>query len=123
MADRALSVLLPAAMLVYAGAALLERWWVSAVVAVMAALLMWRRHPRARFTAYIVLSAVALRGAVVRSWWTVGFAVVVLVLMQMPAARRAWPRLVPGARPGRARRAERARVATDARGDDRMPAS
>jgi hypothetical protein len=38
------------------------------------------------------------------------FAVVVIALLQLPAARRAWPRLTPGARPGR-RRADR---------DDRM---
>jgi hypothetical protein len=98
--------LLPAAIFLYSVVAVLQHWWLSGIVAVLAATLMWRRHPRARFTAYILLSAVALRGAFTASWRALGFALVVLALMQTPAARRAWPRLTLGARPGGPSRSE-----------------
>ena len=114
-------LLLPAAVLAYAVIALaVARWWLSGLVALAVAFLMWRRHPRARFSAYILLSAVALRGLFSRSWRALAFAVVVLALMQTPAAWRAWPRLRPGARPGRGRKRDGASDAGDARGGDRM---
>lgn len=89
-----------------------EHWWLSGVVAVVAALALWRRHPRARFTTYVLLSAVALRGVFGRVWGALALALAVIALMQLPAARRAWPRLTPGARPGRG----------PSQGDDRMSA-
>ena len=107
-----LAALLPAAILGYAVVALaVEHWWVSGLVALAVTVLMWRRHPRARFSTYILLSALAMRGFFGHSWGALLFAGATLALMQTPAARRAWPRLVPGARPGRAARPE---------GDDRM---
>jgi hypothetical protein len=87
-----------------------ERWWLSGLVAVVAAIALWRRHPRARFTTYVLLSAVALRGVFGRVWGALALALAVIALLQLPAARRAWPRLTPGARPGRG----------PSRGDDRM---
>jgi hypothetical protein len=106
-------ILVPALVAGYAVVALaVERWWLSGVVAVVAAIVLWRRHPRARFTTYILLSAIALRGVFGHVWSALAFALVVIGLMQLPAARRAWPRLTPGARPGRAR----------SDGDDRMSA-
>jgi hypothetical protein len=106
-------ILVPALVAGYAVVALpVEGWRLSGVVAVVAAIVLWRRHPRARFTTYILLSAIALRGVFGHVWSALAFALVVIGLMQLPAARRAWPRLTPGARPGRAR--------SDA--DDRMSA-
>ena len=100
-------ILIPALVAGYAVVALaVERWWLSGLVAVVAAIALWYRHPRARFTTYVMLSAVALRGFFGHVWGALVFAVVVIALLQLPAARRAWPRLTPGARPGR-RRADR----------------
>src|SRR5215813_7783354 len=96
-------LVLPVVLVLYAVVALAEHWWLSGLVAVAAAVLMWRRHPRARFTAYILLSAVVLRGVFGHSWRAVAFALLALALLQTSAARRAWPRLTPGARPGRTR--------------------
>jgi len=93
-------LVLPVVLVIYAVVALAEHWWLSGLVAVVAAVLLWRRHPRARFTAYILLSALVLRGVFGHSWRAVAFALVVLALLQTPGARRAWPRLTPGARPG-----------------------
>src|SRR5213592_5088697 len=85
----AVAVVLPLALVAY--------WWVSGLVAPVVAALLWRRHPRARFAAYVFLSLVALRGALAHRWAALAFAVVVVALMQTAAARRAWPRLRPGA--------------------------
>jgi hypothetical protein len=122
MAADPVVLLLPTAILLYAVVAVVAHWWLSGLVAVVAALLMWRRHPRARFTAYIGLSAVALRGAFGHSWRALVFALVVLALMQTPAARRAWPRLTLGSRPGRPPRPDRPPEGNGGHGDDRMAA-
>lgn len=91
------AVLLPAALLAYAGLALgVARWWISGLAAPVIALWLWRRHPRARFAAYVFFSVVALRGVVGHRWAALAFAAVAVALMQTPAARRAWPRLRPG---------------------------
>ena len=91
------AVLLSAALLVYAGLALgAARWWVSGLAALVIALLLWRRHPRARFAAYVFFSAVTVRGVLTRHWAALAFASLAVALMQTPAARRAWPRLRPG---------------------------
>jgi hypothetical protein len=93
----AVALLLPAALLVYAVLALgLARWWVSGLAAPVIAFLLWRRHPRARFAAYVFLSVVALRGARARHWVAFTFAALAVALMQTPASRRAWPPLRPG---------------------------
>jgi hypothetical protein len=90
-------VLMPAALVLYAIVvfAWLHRW-PSAVAALIVALLLWRRHPRARFSAYIVLSAMAARAALVGEWLVLALALAAIVVMQTPAAARAWPRLRPG---------------------------
>lgn len=84
-------------LVVYAlGAVALRGWWLSAVVALVVAALLWRRHPQARFSAYVFCTVLAARGALSRFWVLVLFAIVVVALMQTRAARDAWPRLVPG---------------------------
>jgi len=84
------------ALLAYAVAALsIGSRWISGLLAPVVAWLLWRRHPRARFAAYIFLSGVGLRSAVVGHWATLLFAAVAIVALQTAAARRAWPRLVP----------------------------
>jgi len=89
-----IALLLPAALLGYAGLALgVARWWISGLAAPLIAILLWRRHPRARFAAYVFLSVVALRGALGRHWGAVLFAAASVALMQTAAARRAWPPL------------------------------
>jgi hypothetical protein len=69
--------------------------WISGLLAPVVAWLLWRRHPRARFAAYIFLSGVGLRSAVAGQWTTLLFAAGAIVVLQTSAARRAWPRLVP----------------------------
>ncbi len=91
------ALLLPGALVVYAILALgVAGWWVSGLAAPVIALLLWRRHPRARFAAYVFLSVVALRGALTRHWAALAFAALAVALLQTPAARGAWPRLRPG---------------------------
>lgn len=91
-----MSIALPIALLAYAGVALLNGWWVSAIVAPVVAWLLWRRHPRARFTAYVFLSVLAARGLLMPSWALVLFALAAIGSLQLPAARRFWPRLTRG---------------------------
>src|SRR2546422_465378 len=84
----AVAVVLPLALAAYACVALgVAHWWVSGLVAPVVAALLWRRHPRARFAAYVFLSLVALRGALAHRWAALAFAVVVVALMRTtPAA-------------------------------------
>lgn len=83
---------LPLSLVVYAvvAATLFERR-ISAAASVLVAGMLWRRHRRARFSAYIFLSAVALRSVLTHVWPLATFAAVVVALLQLPAARRAWP--------------------------------
>jgi hypothetical protein len=67
--------------------------WISGVVAPAVAVLLWRRHPRARFAAYIFLSAVGVRAALEGQWPALLFAATAILVLQTPAARRVWPRL------------------------------
>ena len=67
----------------------------AAIVAPVVALLLWTRHRRARFAAYVFFSGVAIRGVVTGAWPGLLFAVVSVALMQAPPALRAWPRLRP----------------------------
>lgn len=96
---------LAVSLLVYAAAAARQQRWGSALAAVIVAALLARGHRRARFAAYVFFSALAVRGAVIGTWALPLYAGIALAAMQAPAARRAWPRLVPGRRRG---------------GDDRM---
>jgi hypothetical protein len=66
---------------------------VAALLAPVLALLLWTRHRRARFAAYIFFSGVAIRAAVTGAWRSLLFAVLAVALMQTPPALRAWPRL------------------------------
>ncbi|MBM3220444.1 MAG: hypothetical protein FJZ38_17540 [Candidatus Rokubacteria bacterium] len=91
-----MSVALPLALLAYAAVALVQGWWLSAAVAPVVAWLLWRRHARARFTAYVFLSVLAVRALVIASWPLALFALGAIGALQLPAARRAWPRLTRG---------------------------
>jgi hypothetical protein len=91
-------VLMSATLVLYAIVALvwLQRW-PSGVAALIVALLLWRRHPRARFSTYLLCSAMAARAALVADWPVLALAAAAIGVMQTPAAARAWPRLRPGA--------------------------
>ena len=113
MASRStvVAAVLVASLLVYAALAVAHRWWPSAVMAPLLAWLLWRRHRRARFTAYVFFSVLAVRGALTGVWALPAYALAAVGLLQTPAARGAWPRL----RPGRVRAS-----AGDPGPDDRM---
>ena len=83
----------PAALVVYAAIALFLGWWPSAIAAPIVAWLMWQRHPRARFAAYVIFSAMLARALVGVTWPLAVFALSAIGVLQLPAARRAWPRL------------------------------
>ena len=93
------SIVMVAACLVYAAVALASgHRLVSGLVAPVVAVLLWRRHPRARFAAYVLLSMVGLRGIVTGQWLPFLFALAAILVMQTPAAQRVWPRVTPGGR-------------------------
>lgn len=87
---------LVASLLLYAAIAATRHWWLSALAAPAVAALLWLRHPRARFAAYVFFSVLALRGTVAGVWALAAYAAVAIAVMQTPVAARAWPRLVPG---------------------------
>lgn len=89
-------ILLAAGLVVYAGFAAAAGWWLSALAAPVVAVLVGRRHPRARFAAYVLLSVVATRAVAVAAWPALAFAVGAIALLQTPGAARVWPRLTPG---------------------------
>jgi hypothetical protein len=60
-----------------------------------AGLLLWRRHPRARFAAYVFLSHEIAHGLHFRHWSAVGLALGWIALLQLPAARRWAPAVRP----------------------------
>lgn len=96
--DRVIVVALLVGLVAYAVVALLARRWVTGLAAPIVAVLLAVRHPRARFSAYVFLSVVALRGLVAGAWPLVAFGCAGVLVLQTPAARRAWPRLVAGTR-------------------------
>lgn len=57
--------------------------------------LLWRRHPRCRFAAYVFLSHEIVRGLHFRHWDAVAIALAWIALLQLPAARRYAPSLRP----------------------------
>lgn len=57
--------------------------------------LVWRRHPRARFAAYVFLTHEVVRGVHLHRWDAVGMAALWILLLQLPAARRWLPSLRP----------------------------
>ena len=93
---RAIVVAVPATLVAYALFALSSRHYISGAAALVVAWLLWRRHPRARFSAYVLLSVVVARAAMTGVWWLAGAALAVVALLQLPAAARAWPRIRPG---------------------------
>ncbi len=74
------------------------------VAAPYVAILLWRRHPRARFAAYIFLSHETVRGLHFRHWDAVALALVWIAVLQLPAARRYAPSLDPAVIRARLRR-------------------
>lgn len=87
---------MPASLVGYAAIALANGRWLSGLAAPLVAWLLWRRHPRARFSAYVLLTAIAIRAAVESTWWTAAYAVAAIVVLQTPPALGAWPRLATG---------------------------
>ena len=59
------------------------------------AILLWRRHPRARFAAYVFLTHEAVRGLHFHRGGAVLVALAWIALLQLPAARRYAPSLRP----------------------------
>jgi hypothetical protein len=98
MGPRLVVALVPLACIAYGVAAVVTRGaWVSVVAATLVAWFLWRRYGRARFAAYVFLSAVALRSALTGRWPSLAFAIGAILVMQTPPALAAWPRLRPGA--------------------------
>ena len=94
--ERLVVVAVVGGLVVYAALALAAHRWISGLAAPVVAALLALRHPRARFSAYILFSALAVRGLVAGAWPLVLFAGAGIAVLQTPAARRAWPRLVAG---------------------------
>ena len=59
------------------------------------AALLWRRHPRCRFSAYVFLSHEIVRSVHFRHWDAAAVALTWIALLQLPAARRYAPSLRP----------------------------
>jgi hypothetical protein len=75
-----------------------DRPWsylVYGLAAPYVAWLVWRRHVRARFAAYVFFTHEALRGIHVERHDAVAIAVAWVLLLQLPAARRWMPSLRP----------------------------
>jgi hypothetical protein len=105
---RMVVLLLPLACLVFGAVAVAVRGaWLSAAAATLVAWLLWRRHRRARFAAYVYFTAVAVRGALTARWPTLAFAIAAVLVLQAPPALLLWPRLTPGVRRKRGDRMRR----------------
>jgi hypothetical protein len=75
--------------------------------------LCWWRSPRARFSAYIFLTVDVMRALRGTHWWTIVIDLAVLIVMQMPALRTAYPSIRAGGLRGR--RARQTAPAPDSR--------
>ena len=71
------------------------------------AALLWRRHPRARFAAYVFLTHEAVRGLHFGRWEAAVVAAAWIALLQLPAARWWAPSLRPADVLARLRRVPR----------------
>ena len=92
----AVRLALPVSLLAYAVVALgFRHWWISGAVAPLVAWLLWRRHRRARFSSYVLLSVMAWRGLLTGSWGTLAYAMTAIGALQTPAALALWPRVNP----------------------------
>lgn len=97
MLRRVVPVLVPVACVVYAAVALMGGGArLSAAATALVGGLLWRRHRRARFAAYVFFTVLAVRGALAARWPVLAFAVAAVLVMQTPPAMAAWPRLTPG---------------------------
>ncbi len=65
------------------------------LIAPIVGVLMWRRHERARFSAYVFLSCEILRAVHIHSRLLGALALGAIVYLQLPAARRYHPRVDP----------------------------
>lgn len=70
-------------------------WVAYGLAAPWVALLLWRRHPRGRFAAYVFLSHEILRGVHFHRGDAVLVALAAIGLLQLPSARRWAPSLRP----------------------------
>jgi len=91
-----MAIVFPVVLVAYSAVAVALGWWPSAAVAPLVAWLLWRRHARARFTAYVFFSVMTARAVLIASWPLALFALGAIGALQLPAARRAWPRLTRG---------------------------
>lgn len=80
----------------YAALALAAHHFITGLAALVVAALLAIRHPRARFSAYVFFSALAVRGLVAGAWPLALFAGAGILVLQTSPARRAWPRLAVG---------------------------
>lgn len=100
--DVAVVAALTLALAGYAWLALaVAHWWISGVAAPLVAALLVVRHARARFSAYVFFSVVAMRGLMTAHWMPVAFAAAAILLLQSPPALRAWPRVASPVRMAR----------------------
>ncbi len=102
-----LTVALLASPMIHAGALLLRTRWLNFgsvrlwdafvyfLIAPIVGVLMLRRHERARFSVYVFLSCEILRAVRIHSFALGLMAVVFLVYLQTPAARRCHPSVDP----------------------------
>jgi hypothetical protein len=72
-------------------------WVAYGLAAPYVAVLLWRRHPRARFAAYLFPTHELVRGLHFGQWDAVVLAGIAVLLLQRRAARAWVPRLRPGA--------------------------
>ncbi len=77
------------------------------------AVLLWRRHPRARFAAYVFLTHEAARGLHFGHWDAAAPAAAWIGLLQLPVARRWAPSLRPAEVLARLRRSRTPRSLSD----------
>lgn len=70
-------------------------WVAYGLAAPWVAVLLWRRHPRARFAAYVFLSHELVRGVHFARWDAVAVALAAIALLQLPAARHWAPSIRP----------------------------
>ena len=94
--ERLVVVAVVGGLVVYAALALAAHRFLSGLAAPVVAALLAMGHPRARFSAYIFFSALAVRGLVAGAWPLALFAGAGIVVLQTPPARRAWPRIAAG---------------------------
>jgi hypothetical protein len=100
-AARTLALVLPGAFAAYGAWAFLARGrWIAPVGGLLVAALLLLRHRRARFAAYVFLSAAAVRAAAQGPWIVVAGAVLAVLALQTRAAASLWPRLTPRWRRG-----------------------